>query len=80
MSTQPDFIVQYAKFLHEKFKDSTFIINNKPYTIKQPSVHASIFVSLNGRPSQLFIDKKHDLTKITYNLAHRNWLEPFDSK
>jgi hypothetical protein len=80
MSTQPDFILQYAQFLHEKFKDSTFIINNKPYTIKQPSVHASIFVSLNGRPSQLFIDKKHDLTKIPYNLAHRNWLEPFDSK
>ena len=80
MSTQPDMILQYAQFLKEKFNDSTFIINNKPYKVINPSVHATIFVSVNGRPSQLFIDKKHDLTKIPYNLAHRNWIEPFVSK
>lgn len=80
MSTQPDMILQYAQFLKEKFNDSTFIINNKPYKVTNPSVHATVFVSVNGRPSQLFIDKKHDLSKIPYNLAHRNWLEPFASK
>ena len=80
MSTQPDMILQYAQFLKEKFSDSTLIINNQTYTIHNPSIHASIFVSVNGRLSQLFIDKNHDLSKIPYTLAHRNWLEPFDSK
>ena len=80
MSTQPDMILQYSKFLKEKFTDSIFIINNRNYKIHDPSIHASIYVSINGRPSQLFIDKKHDLSKIPYNLAHRNWLEAFDSK
>ncbi len=80
MSTQPDMILQYAQFLKNKFSDSLFVINNENYKIHDPSVHASIYVSVNGRPSQLFIDKKHDLSKIPYNLAHRNWLEPFDSE
>jgi len=80
MSTQPDMILQYAQFLKEKFSDSTFIINNQTYKIQNPTIHATIYVSINGRISQLFIDKKHDLSKIPYNLAHRNWIEPFDSK
>lgn len=80
MATQPDMILQYAQFLKNKFKDSTFIINNQTYKIDNPSIHASIFVSLNGRPSQLFVDKNHDLSKISYNLAHRNWIEPFAEK
>ena len=48
------------------------ILRNENYEI-----HAEIFVSLNGRPSQLFVDKKHDLTKFKYNLYHRKWIEPF---
>jgi hypothetical protein len=80
MSTQPDMILQYAQFLKEKFSDSTFIINNQTYKIQNPTIHATIYVSINGRISQLFIDKKHDLSKIPYNLAHRNWIETFDSK
>jgi hypothetical protein len=80
MSTQPDMILQYSKFLKEKFTDSILLINNQSYQIHDPSIHASIYVSINGHPSQLFIDKKHDLSKIPYNLAHRNWLEAFDSK
>jgi hypothetical protein len=77
MATQPDMILQYADFLENKFNDTSIFINNQLYKITQPSVHAEIYVSLNGRPSQLFVSKKHDLTRFSYNLAHRNWLEPY---
>lgn len=77
MATQPDMILQYAQYLKTKYQDTTLNINSKSYQITNPSVHAEIYVSLNGRPSQLFVSKKHDLTRFSYNLAHRNWLEPF---
>ena len=77
MATQPDMILQYASFLERKFKDSVLVIGGKEFKIESPKVSADIYVSLNGRPSQLFVSKKHDLTKIPYNLAHRNWIEPF---
>ncbi len=77
MSTQPDMILQYAHFLKDKFKDSTLIINQKLYKIHQPTVHAEVYVVLNGRPSQLMISKSVDLTTKNYNLRHRNWLEKF---
>jgi hypothetical protein len=77
MATQPDMILQYASFLERKFKDSVLLVGGKQFKIESPKISADIYVSLNGRPSQLFVSKKHDLTKIDYNLAHRNWLEPF---
>lgn len=78
MSTQPDMILQYADFLKEKFADTILTYGSQKIHLKDPSIHANIFVSLNGRPSQLFISKKHDLTQIPYNFAPRNWLEPFN--
>lgn len=77
MSTQPDFILQYAHFLQTEFKDTTLTFGEKQYHLKNPSVHADVFVSLNGRISQQFVDKKLDLTKISYNFAARTWIEPF---
>lgn len=77
MSTQPDMILQYARFLKTKYDGRTFSFGEKEITITDPSVHAEVYVSLNGRPSQLFIDRKHDLTTLPYNLSHRNWIEPF---
>ena len=76
MATQPDMILQYASFLENKFKDSVLVIRGEKFKIESPKVSADIYVSLNGRPSQLYVSKKHDLTKIAYNLSHRNWLEP----
>lgn len=77
MSTQPDMILQYAEFLKEKYADTLLIYGTEKIHLKNPSIHANVFVSLNGRPSQLFISKKQDLTQIPYNFAPRNWLEPF---
>ena len=77
MATQPDFVLQYAGFLQDKFRDTVFHFGKKRVHLKDPSVHAESFVSLNGRPSTKFIDKKHDLTQIEYNFAPRTWLEPY---
>lgn len=76
MSTQPDMILQYASFLQEKFKDSTLIFGTKEFTLSNPTVHADVFVSLNGRKAEKFIDRKVDLTQKRYDLCHRDWLEP----
>lgn len=76
MATQPDMILQYASFLKETFEDSVLYINKRAYRLSDPSVHAQVYVSLNGRKAEKFIDKKVDLTQKRYDLCHRNWLEP----
>jgi hypothetical protein len=77
MSTQPDMILQFAKILKKEFDGKTFSNSEQSITLRDPEVHAEVFVALNGRPSQLFIDKKYDLTALPYDLKHRNWIEPF---
>jgi hypothetical protein len=77
MATQPDMILQFAQHLKSKFNDTILAYSNQQFHLKNPTINAEVFVSLNGRPSQLFIDKKHDLSLLSYNLAHRKWLETF---
>jgi hypothetical protein len=77
MATQPDMILQFADIIHKNFKGKTVEYNGHQFTFEDPAVHAEIYVSLNGRSSQLFVAKEHDLTALKYNLKHRNWLEPF---
>lgn len=77
MATQPDFILQYAKFLKKEFNDTLLSFGNQSIHLKDPSIHAESYVSLNGRPAKKMISKKHDLTQITYNFAPRTWVEPF---
>jgi hypothetical protein len=77
MTTQPDMILQYAHHLKSIYSDTVLIFGENKFELKDISVHAEIFVSLNGRPSQLFVSKKHDLSRLPYNLNHREWLEPF---
>ena len=77
MSTQPDMLIQFAHHLQQEFKDKSLKINNQTYQIKNPTVHANVYVTLNGRPSQLMISKNVDLSAQTYNLQHRDWLENF---
>jgi hypothetical protein len=77
MSTQPDMILQFAHFLESEFQDTILKIGSKNYRIQNPSVHANVYIALNGRSSQKMIDHKIDLTKKQYNLQHRDWLETF---
>lgn len=78
MSTQPDMILQYAHYLRETYTDTTLYLGKNKFTFDEPEVHAEIFVSLNGRRSQLFVDKKHNLAAIKNDLSDRTWLEPFE--
>ncbi len=77
MATQPDMILQYAFMLKQHYDGEVLEFGDYKFPIDDPAIRAKIYVSLNGRPSQLFVDKKHDLSKLPYNLAHRTWLEPF---
>jgi hypothetical protein len=76
MATQPDMILQYAHILKDHYDGKVLHYGDYKFPIDDPEIHAEIYVSLNGRPSQLFVDKKHDLTQYSYNLAHRDWIEP----
>ena len=65
MSTQPDFILQYAKFLEKQYENKGFL---------RPEVYADIYVNLNGRGSQRFIDSTIDLARINDTFAPKNFL------
>ncbi|NQY30492.1 MAG: HTTM domain-containing protein [Flavobacteriaceae bacterium] len=68
MSTQPDFILEYAHFLGDHFKKDGH---------KNIQVFVDSYVGLNGRLSKLFIDPKVDLYKEKESLQHKNWILPF---
>lgn len=76
MNTQPDMILQYAHLLGDIYSDTVLHFGKNSFHLKNPSVHARIFVTLNGRPSQLYIHEKHDLTQFNYNLKRRSFIEP----
>lgn len=78
MSTQPDMILQYAHYLNEVYQDTTLYWGDKSFRFKNPEVHAEIYVTLNGRPSQLYVDKKYNLAAIPNDLSNRYWLEAFN--
>ena len=69
LSTQPDLIVQFARFLKEEYA--------RKYEIDNLKVTADCYVSLNGRPSQQFIDPEVDLSALPNTLAHQTWVLPF---
>lgn len=78
MATQPDMILQYAEFLQNEYQDKTLTFGKQDFTMDSIGVFAKIHVSLNGRPSKIFVDKNIDLSLQPYNLKHRNWLKPFE--
>jgi hypothetical protein len=78
MSCQPDMILDYAHFLGEKYQDTTFMPFGQPLSFKNPEICGEIYVTVNGRPNQLYVDKKHNLLEIKNDLSQRTWLEPFN--
>jgi hypothetical protein len=68
MSTQPDFILQYAHYLGHIYKEKYG---------EEVEVKADIFISVNGRPSQKFVKKDLDLLKIKNDLKPITWLEEY---
>lgn len=70
MSFQPDFIIQYAHYLHDFYKEQG--INN-------PIVNADSYVALNGRLSQRYIDPNINLAQEHDTFQHKNWILPFNN-
>ena len=68
MSFQPDMIIEYAHYLGDTYKKKGF---------KDVSVYAESYVTLNGRPSQRFIDPEVDLYNEKINFKNKKWILPF---
>jgi hypothetical protein len=68
MAFQPDFILEYAHFLHDHYEREG---------MADPEVHVQSYVALNGRLSRLYIDPKVDLAHETESFRHKDWILPF---
>ncbi|TYP98787.1 vitamin K-dependent gamma-carboxylase-like protein [Tenacibaculum adriaticum] len=68
MSSQPDFILEYAHFLGDHY-------TNKGY--KNIEVYTDSYVALNGRLSSRFIDSNVDLYQQRESFKHKDWILPF---
>lgn len=71
MSTQPDFILQYAHFLVRYYKERG---------VQKPEVYAQVYVAMNGRRSRLFIDPTIDLSGLEENFSNKEWILPFEER
>jgi hypothetical protein len=67
MAFQPDLILQYAHFLKKYYEEKG---------MKNVSVRAQVYVTLNGSLSKLYFDPTLDLTKIQDSWQHKAWLYP----
>lgn len=65
MATQSDFIVQYAHFLSEHYAANG---------MSNPEVYATVYVSMNGRRSRLYIDTTVNLAAQKDTWQHKNWI------
>jgi hypothetical protein len=68
MSTQPDFILEYAHYLGNHFQSQGH---------KNVEVYVESFVSLNGRKSQPFIDPEVNLMNVEDGFGHKDFILPF---
>ena len=68
MSTQPDMIVKYAKYLADVFRQRG---------VNDPEVSAEIYVTLNGARSQLFVDSTVNLAAQKTGWHHYDWVLPY---
>tara|TARA_R100001143_G_scaffold52481_2_gene47706 strand:- start:84462 stop:85733 length:1272 start_codon:yes stop_codon:yes gene_type:complete len=71
MSTQPDFILEYARYLENHYKENG---------ISNPEIYVESYVALNGRGSQLYVNPDVNLTTVDYSMNRQTWLMPFDDE
>lgn len=69
MSFQPDFILQYAHYLHDFYKKRG---------INDPIVTADSYVALNAILSQRYIDPNINLAQEHDTFQHKKWILPFN--
>lgn len=68
MSTQPDLMLQYARFLKTHYAQQG---------IAAGGVRAHVYVTFNGRPSRPFIDPTVDLASIQDSWEEKDWILPY---
>lgn len=71
MNTQPDFILQYARFLAHHYEKQG---------IKTPQVFVDSYITLNGRSSRRYISPNVDLAQKKESFKHKTWILPFNDK
>ncbi|GAA3997929.1 HTTM domain-containing protein [Hymenobacter fastidiosus] len=71
MSTQPDMLVQFARYLRDYYVRRG---------VAAPQVYADAYVSLNGRLGKSFIDPTVDLARASDDLRPKPWILPFDDE
>lgn len=71
MSTQSDFILQYAQHLHRHYSQQG---------MADPEVKATIYVAMNGRRSRLYADTSVNLAKATDTWKTKNWILAFNDE
>lgn len=69
MSTQADFMIEYAKYLGDHFESQGH---------GKVAVYVDSHASLNGRRSQRYIDPNVDLRKLSNNPFYRPYILPLD--
>ena len=71
MAFQPDFILEYAHFLHDHYQRLGF---------QNPQVRVESYVALNGRLSKLYIDPTIDLAQERESFVHKKWILDFNDE
>ncbi|MFZ0599152.1 MAG: HTTM domain-containing protein [Flavobacterium sp.] len=71
MAFQPDFILEYAHFLHDYYQKQG---------INDPEVRVESYVALNGRLSKLYINPNINLAKENESFHHKTWILPFNDE
>lgn len=69
MSTQPDMILQYAKYLEKHYMQKG---------MQDPVVTADVYVTINGHMSRRLVDPSADLTQAKYPLFEPSWILRYD--
>jgi len=72
MTTQPDFILEFAHYVAKKYKEE--------YQIENIGVFVSGYVSLNARISRPLIDPNIDLLKVEENFRPKKWVLPLNDE
>lgn len=68
LAIQPDFMVQYARFLQAEYQ--------REYGIEDAIVQVDSHVSLNGRPASRFMNPDVDLASATDGRPPLDWISP----
>jgi len=70
MATQPDMIIQFAKYIESEFTQDS---NNDSIRVT-----CECYATLNGGPMSFLIDPSTDLTKLDDTWSNKEWVLPYE--